>query len=77
VENGPEFFAAALHEWCLANGMELVFIQKGKPSKNGGIERVNKTFREDILDAHLFDSSAQVQRFANDWVWIYNNERPH
>jgi len=57
--------------------MELVFIQKGKPSKNGGIERVNKTFREDILDAHLFDSSAKVQRFANDWVWIYNNERPH
>ncbi len=77
VDNGPEFVAEALHQWCIDNGIELIFIQKGKPSQNGYIERFNKTFREDILDAHLFESSAQVQRFANDWIWMYNNERPH
>jgi putative transposase len=77
VDNGPEFIAESLRQWCLENGIELTFIQKGKPSQNGFIERFNKTFREDILDAHLFDSAATVQRFANDWIWMYNNERPH
>jgi putative transposase len=77
VDNGPEFIADALRAWCKDHEIELIFIQAGKPSQNGYIERFNKTFREDILDAHLFDSSKLVQRYANQWMWMYNNERPH
>ena len=71
--------ADALETWCKHDSrqIELLFIQKGRPSQNGYIERFNKTFREDILDAHLFDAPAQVQQMANDWIWMYNNERPH
>lgn len=54
-----------------------MFIQNGKPSQNGYIECFNKMFREDILDAYLFDDPQQVQRMANDWIWMYNNDRPH
>jgi putative transposase len=79
VDNGPEFIAEALNQWCksFTPEIELVFIQKGKPSQNGYIERFNKTFREDILDFHLFEDIEQAQQYANEWIWMYNNERPH
>jgi putative transposase len=79
VDNGPEFIAHALNQWCesFTPPIELVFIQKGKPSQNGYIERFNKTFREDILDFLLFESISQAQAYANEWMWMYNNERPH
>lgn len=79
VDNGPEFIAEALSDYCKRHdrGIELVFIQKGKPSQNGYIERFNRTFREDILDRFQFNSVAQAQHLANTWLWDYNNIRPH
>lgn len=79
VDNGPEFIAEALRQWCDApeQKIELVFIEKGKPSQNGYIERFNRTFREDVLDAYLFEELTQAQAYANQWIWMYNNERPH
>lgn len=79
VDNGPEFIAQALKDWCEdpARNIELNFIQKGKPSQNGYMERLNKTFREDILDAYQFEELPQAQQYAHRWMWMYNNERPH
>jgi putative transposase len=79
VDNGPEFIASALEQWCghESRRIELVFIRKGKPSENGYIERFNRTFREDILDRHLFVNAEQAQHYAHQWMWMYNNERPH
>ncbi len=79
VDNGPEFIAQTLSDWCNdpERNIELIFIQKGKPNQNGYIERFNKTFREDILDAFQFGEVDQAQDFANEWMWMYNNERPH
>jgi hypothetical protein len=25
----------------------------------------------------MFESLAQIREFANAWLWMYNNERPH
>ncbi|MFM7902176.1 MAG: transposase, partial [Bacteroidota bacterium] len=79
VDNGPEFIAQALRDWCEdpARKIELIFIQKGKPNQNGYIERLNKTFREDILDSYQFEHIPMAQHYANDWICMYNNERPH
>ena len=79
VDNGPEFIAQTLRDWCdhPDRKIDLVFIQKGKPNQNGYNERLNRTFREDILDSYLFDEVEQAQEFANQWIWMYNNERPH
>lgn len=41
------------------------------------VERFNRTFREDVLDSYMFDSLTQARKYANAWVWMYNNERPH
>lgn len=45
--------------------------------QNGYIERFNRTFRENILDAYLFEDIGQVQILADEWMEDYNYNRPH
>jgi len=45
--------------------------------QNGYIERFNRSFRQSILDAYLFDDITQVQLLAEEWVKDYNSKRPH
>jgi len=77
VDNGPEFIAQALELWCKERVIELHVIRKGKPTENGLIERFNRTYREEVLDANLFETLHQVRQETNRWIWEYNNERPH
>jgi putative transposase len=77
VDNGPEFIASALTEWCLERGIQLIYIQPGKPMQNGYIERFNRSFREDVLDANLFESLAQARMLCQEFMDDYNSERPH
>ena len=76
-DNGPEFTSSAFEHWANNRDIELSFIQKGKPSQNGYIERFNRTYREEILGAYLFESLKQVCELTEQWIWKYNNERPH
>ena len=43
VDNGPEFIAQAMEDWAKANDIDLKFIPKGKPYKNGYVERFNRS----------------------------------
>ena len=76
-DNGPEYVSQALGDWASANGIELIFIQPGKPHQNGYIERFNRTYREEILDNYAFENLSQARTMTNAWMWVYNNERPH
>jgi putative transposase len=76
-DNGPEYCSAELNEWAVRNQIKLEFIQPGKPQQNAYIERYNRTVRYDWLGQHLFESITQVQRFATNWLWTYNHERPN
>jgi len=62
VDNGPEFTSKAFATWCKEHAIEIKFIQPGKPTQNAYIERFNRLFREDILDAYLFEDLRQVKR---------------
>ena len=58
-------------------GTAIQYIQPGKPHQNACIERFNRTFREEVLDEHLFLRLEDV-REANCWWTIeYNELRPH
>ena len=76
-DNGPEFIAQALEMWALEHAVVLDFIEPGKPAQNGYIERFNRTYREDILDAYAFSSLAEVRVMSEAWHLRYNQERPH
>ena len=77
VDNGPEFTAQPFVDWCTAHGVAIHYIQPGKPDQNAYIERFNRTFRTEVLNAHLFESVAELQAITDAWLQVYNQERPH
>jgi len=77
TDNGPEFTSHVFQQWLEDNGIEWIKIQKGKPQQNAIIERFNKTFREDILDANKFFSFDHIRGLTSDWINNYNDDRPH
>jgi putative transposase len=77
ADNGAEFTSIAFTEWCEEQQIQLWFIEPGKPDQNAFIERFNRTYREEVLDAHLFDSLDQVREVTELWIPEYNQERPH
>jgi putative transposase len=77
VDNGPEFTSSVFNDWCKEKGIAIKFIQPGKPMQNGFIEKFNRSFREEVLDAYLFDELRQVRTLSENWMEDYNNRRPH
>lgn len=76
-DHGPEFLGEAFTAWAKANGVALQYIQPGKPNQNAYIERFNRTFREAVLDPHLFARLDEVRKAAHGWMIEYNELRPH
>ena len=76
-DNGPEFTSGALTTWSQARGITMQYIQPGKPSQNALMERFNRTYRHEILDAYVFESLADVRDVTTDFLQNYNTRRPH
>jgi putative transposase len=77
LDNGSELRSAVFMGWCEEKGIELQFIQPGKPQQNAFIERFNKTYRHEVLNAYLFENLREVREITESWITIYNEERPH
>lgn len=76
-DNGPEFISHALADYCQNQHIKLQYIQPGKPTQNAYIERFNRSFREDILDAYLFSTLQELQELSWEWMNDYNQNHPH
>ena len=76
-DNGPEFLSQVFVDWCQEHQIEIFYIQPRKPNQNAYIERFNRTYRQEVLDAHLFDRLSQVREITYRWLEIYNELRPH
>ena len=45
--------------------------------QNGYVERFNRFYREDILDAYYFNDIHQLQKLSDKWREDYNYNHPH
>ena len=76
-DNGPEFIAHAVADWCRFNGVGSVFIDPGSPWQNAWIESFNGRLRDELLNAWRFDSLLEAKVLIEDWRIDYNMNRPH
>jgi len=65
-DNGSEFTAKRVRSWLKALAIKALFI-----------ERFNRTYREEVLDAYLFNSLDEARRITVEWLEEYNSIRPH
>ena len=49
----------------------------GKPDQNAYVERFNRSFRQEVLDAYLSGSIAEAQDLSDEWLTDYTENRPH
>lgn len=76
-DNGPEMTSSAFVQWANERGVTINYIEPGKPNQNAFMERFNRTYRTEVLDAYLFTSLQQVKDITREWLHQYNHERPH
>ena len=78
VDGGSEFMAGFETE-CARLSIPLIVLPLSKPKYNGGIERANRTFREDFYDAPSIpaDSIGALRFDLKNAVQNYNSYRPH
>jgi len=77
LDNGPELVSVVLSGWAEEHGVELDFIQPGKPTQNSYIERFNRTYRKEVFDLYIFSKLSEVREVTERWLREYNEERPH
>jgi len=77
VDNGPEFVSKAVDQWAARSGVNLRFIDPGKPMQNGFIESFNGKFRDECLSQHWFVSLEEARSVSEEWRIDYNERRPH
>ena len=77
MDNGPELTSRVLDQWAYAHGVQLRFIDPGKPIQNAFIESFNGRFRDECLNQHWFVNLAQARHIVDAWRLDYNRARPH
>lgn len=77
LDNGPELRSQAFTEWCAVHRIDLRFIPPASPAQNAFVERFNRTYRHEVLDAYVFEDLEQVRLISEGWLQLYNEERPH
>lgn len=66
-DNGPELTSRALDQWAYERGVELHFIEPGKPQQNGFIESFNGRLRDECLNEHWFRNLPHARRIIEEW----------
>src|SRR5881628_3702244 len=77
IDNGPEFIRRALDAGAYAHGIDLHFIEPGKPNQNAYVESFNGRLRDECLNEHWFMSLGEARETIEAWRRDYNEVRPH
>jgi putative transposase len=83
TDNGPPFASpnalfglSRLAIWWLRLGIKIQRIKPGNPQQNGRHERMHLTLKKETTKPAAFNFLQQQERFE-DFIRVYNNERPH
>lgn len=76
-DNGPEFAGQVLDQWAHGRGVQLLFIQPGKPVQNAFAESFNGRLRDECLNETWFWTLVEAQAIIEAWRVEYNEARPH
>lgn len=82
VDNGSPFGSTGalgltrLSAWWVKLGIQVAFIEPGRPEQNGAHEQMHRVYKAEALNpvAHSLRSQKRV---TGRWCWEYNYERPH
>ena len=70
------FGLSKLSIWWMRLGINIERIKPGNPQQNGRHERMHRTLKKETTRPASFNFLQQQSRF-NDFIEVYNNERPH
>jgi putative transposase len=59
------------------SALKIQYIQLCEQSQNEIVERFIRTYREDVLDAYIFNSLDEARKITFEWLEEYNSIRPH
>jgi putative transposase len=76
-DNGPEFTANALRDWCRFSRVGSAYIEPGSPWQNAYVESFGSRIRDELLAVESFSCLAEAQVMVEDWRQDYNEHRPH
>lgn len=78
VDGGSEFMKE-FEQACANLNIPLYVLPPKKPKYNGGVERGNRTFREEFYNQELLgaESFAEIQNALSKALQKYNTFRPH
>lgn len=75
-DNGTEFTGKEMDQWENRTGVQLRFIEPGKPTQNAFIESFNGKFRRECLEQNWFGDLNEARTTIEIWRKEYNDERP-
>lgn len=76
-DNGPEMTSQHFLDWAHKRGIEIEYIQPGKPIQNAFIESFNSRLRDECLNENVFLDLADAKKKIERWRRYYNEQRPH
>lgn len=76
-DNGPELTSRHFLAWAIEWKIDIVHIQPGKPTQNGGMESFNGKLRDECLNTSWFWNLFDARRKISEWKTEYNSRRPH
>lgn len=77
TDNALEFAGWTMQTLAARNGVELRFIQPGKPVQNAYTKSFNSRFRYECVSQHWFASLSHMRSVIDNWREDYNYHRPH
>jgi putative transposase len=76
-DNGPELTSRHFLAWSIANKVDLIHIQPGKPIQNAHVGSFNGRLRDECLNVSWFWNLFDARRKIELWRKDYNGHRPH